>query len=193
MRDASLGQGRDFRALVDELEGVALWTATDPGELTASALASGKPGTFHPGTSKRTSASCLPPAIPTTEVGFGRTSKHRPGRSVTPPTKDASFTFAVPNRSQSIQGKHASLGEVRSPPKTTISNFPSIVGLWGGVTWKLLSRTLNSKGKFIYAPPSRLSYEQPTWGKKDCLPRVWCGGSRDSSGGQRNRRTGRAG
>lgn len=32
MSKASLGQRRDFRALFDELDGVALWTATDPGK-----------------------------------------------------------------------------------------------------------------------------------------------------------------
>lgn len=32
MSDASLGQRRDFRALFDQLDGVALWTATEPGE-----------------------------------------------------------------------------------------------------------------------------------------------------------------
>jgi len=32
MRDTSLGQRRDFRALFDQLEGVALWTATGPDE-----------------------------------------------------------------------------------------------------------------------------------------------------------------
>jgi PAS domain S-box-containing protein len=32
MGDASLGQRRDFRTLVDQLDGVALWTATEPGE-----------------------------------------------------------------------------------------------------------------------------------------------------------------
>ncbi|MBV0902179.1 PAS domain-containing sensor histidine kinase [Haloarcula salina] len=32
MDGASLGQRRDFRALFDEVDGVALWTATEPGE-----------------------------------------------------------------------------------------------------------------------------------------------------------------
>jgi PAS domain S-box-containing protein len=32
MSNASLGQRRDFQALFDQLEGVALWTATEPGE-----------------------------------------------------------------------------------------------------------------------------------------------------------------
>ena len=32
MRNESLGQRRDFRALFDQLDGVALWTVTEPGE-----------------------------------------------------------------------------------------------------------------------------------------------------------------
>jgi len=32
MRNESLGKRRDFRSLFDELDGVALWTASEPGE-----------------------------------------------------------------------------------------------------------------------------------------------------------------